>query len=414
MSGELEAAGAMATAGLAASAIEGREAHGAAGGACLNCQAVLAGPYCAQCGQAAHAHRTLSHLFEEVLHGLVHFDTKAWRTLPMLAFRPGTLTRNYIFGKRARYISPLALFLFTIFFMFFVFAFASPNVLDINAQTTEQQLQEAREDLAAAERELAEVEARGPDQYTGDLDARLARQALRLARAEVVRREAALAREQAASESAVPAPAEPAPVAEIEPTAPPREENAPSTELPTIGFHGDDALAEEVATGEQRWQDAVSEAARNGEINVNLGSEEINQRVLHSLENPDLALYKVQNAAYKFSFLLVPISLPFIWLLFLWRRGHTLYDHAVFTLYSLAFASLLFVLVALTANVPWIEWLGGALMSVGMPVHMFFHLKGAYALGWWSAIWRTLFLLLSAVFSLIFFFLAILVLGLAG
>ena len=51
------------------------------------------------------------HVIGEFLHGLLHFDTKAWRTLPMVIFRPGTLTRNYVYGKRARYISPLTLFL---------------------------------------------------------------------------------------------------------------------------------------------------------------------------------------------------------------------------------------------------------------------------------------------------------------
>ena len=117
MSGEFEAAGALATAGLAAGAIEGREPGGVHGGACLNCGAAVAGPFCSQCGQSTHPHRSLLHVFEEFLHGILHFDTKAWRTLPMLAFRPGTLTRGYVYGKRARYISPLALFLFTVFFM---------------------------------------------------------------------------------------------------------------------------------------------------------------------------------------------------------------------------------------------------------------------------------------------------------
>ncbi len=58
----------------------------------------------------------------EFLNGLWHLDTKTWRTLPMVIFRPGTLTRNYVFGKRARYLSPLTMFLFAIFLMFFAFS----------------------------------------------------------------------------------------------------------------------------------------------------------------------------------------------------------------------------------------------------------------------------------------------------
>ena len=83
----------------------------------------MEGHYCHACGQAGHVHRTVGHIFEEFLHGLYHFDNKAWRTLPLLVFHPGRLTRDYVYGKRARYIAPLALFLLTVFLMFFVYGF---------------------------------------------------------------------------------------------------------------------------------------------------------------------------------------------------------------------------------------------------------------------------------------------------
>ena len=44
-----------------------------------------------------------------------------WRTLPMLAARHGSLTRRYVHGERARFVSPLALFLFSVFLIFAVF-----------------------------------------------------------------------------------------------------------------------------------------------------------------------------------------------------------------------------------------------------------------------------------------------------
>ncbi len=34
-------------------------------------------------------------------------------------------------------------------------------------------------------------------------------------------------------------------------------------------------------------------------------------------ENPALTWYKVKSASYKFAFLLVPLSLPFMWLMFI-------------------------------------------------------------------------------------------------
>lgn len=416
MSGEIEAAGALATAGLAAGAIEGREAHGPGEGACLNCGAMLGGAYCSQCGQSAHPHRSLFHLFEEVLHGLFHFDTKAWRTLPLLAFRPGTLTRSYIYGKRARYISPLALFLFTIFFMFFVFAFVDVNILNVNATPDDAraELIQAREELAQAERELTRAQTQSPDQYTGDLEVRLAQQAVALARAEVERRERFLAREEAqGAPIVVDTPVDAAGAAD-DVVADAATTRAAAPEGPFIGVRGNDAMEADLTDGEGAWQEALSQAARNGDISVGTPFPELNERILHSFENPDLALYKVQQAAYKFSFLLVPISLPFVWLLFFWKRGVTLYDHTVFVLYSLAFASLVFVVIAVANGVTWLEWLGQILFGLGMPLHMYFHLKGAYALGWFSAIWRTFFLATFAFIALSLFTLAIIMLGLGG
>src|SRR5579863_3982744 len=81
-------------------------------GACANCGSTLNGRYCHSCGQAAHLHRSLLHLLEELIHSVLHFDAKGWRTLPLLVVRPGVLTRRYIDGQRMRYVSPLALFLF--------------------------------------------------------------------------------------------------------------------------------------------------------------------------------------------------------------------------------------------------------------------------------------------------------------
>ena len=122
MSAEIEAAGALATASVVGANIEGREGGAPGDGDCANCGAKLTGPFCAQCGQHAYPRRKLVHVIAELAHGLFYLETKTWRTLPMVVFRPGTLTRDYVFGKRARYLSPLTMFLFAIFLMFFAFS----------------------------------------------------------------------------------------------------------------------------------------------------------------------------------------------------------------------------------------------------------------------------------------------------
>lgn len=412
MSGELEAAGALATAGLAAGAIEGREPHGGAhDGKCLNCGAEITGPFCAQCGQASHPHRSLTHVVEEFLHGVLHFDTKAWRTLPMVIFRPGTLTRNYVYGKRARYISPLALFLFTIFFMFFVFAFFPPGGSSVPVNVVErpnaESLAQAREELAEARANLAELRAQPAAE--GGLETGITNGVGAVLENEIARLEEEVARletEQARTQAIVLE----EPASDAAQTAPAATEEAAA---PAADAASSDAQGEGAA-GDVTWQERARDIARSEDFVVIDGWDSFNEKVRHKLENPDLALYKIQQAAYKFSFLLAPLSLPFIALLFLWKRGVTLYDHMVYALYALSFASILFVTIIMTAQHPWTSWLVGWLIMAALPVHTFFHLKGAYALGWFSALWRTFIMLNFAAIIAVLFLIIIVVLGLAN
>src|SRR4051812_433341 len=112
--GNFEAPGDAVTGGDVGRAVEPKACETAPDGHthetnCLNCGALLTGPYCHECGQHAQVHRTLSALFHDFLHGVLHFEGKIWRTLPLLAWRPGQLTRCYIEGQRARFVSPIAM-----------------------------------------------------------------------------------------------------------------------------------------------------------------------------------------------------------------------------------------------------------------------------------------------------------------
>jgi len=421
MTGELEAAGAVATAGAVAGVIEGREGGPPGEGNCSNCDALLTGPFCAQCGQHAYPRRKLIHVIGELMHGLFYLETKTWRTLPMLLVRPGTLTRNYVYGKRARYLSPLTMFLFAIFIMFFAFSTidAPMNIRDNEVTASAEDLAQAREELAQARTELENARANpDPDQPAG-LEVSLAENAVRLAQAEVERDEQQLARAQRrAQEEAARRQAENAngPLVTIEGAAEPEatpaaDQPAADTEAP-VG-----AQTTPPAEGEPRvetWQDGMREIGRSEDFVVFGGAnDELNQRVRRKFENPDLALYQIQDAASKFSFLLAPLSLPFIALLFLWKRGVTLYDHMAYALYALAFAAILFSTVVLLGKIPWVGWAASWLL-LALPVHMYFHLGGAYALGRWSALWRTFLMLIFAYFVAVAFLIFVVVLGLAG
>ncbi|HEX7707214.1 MAG TPA: DUF3667 domain-containing protein [Thermoanaerobaculia bacterium] len=93
----------------------------ASGRSCTNCGDERVDVYCASCGerQPDHHDLTVGHFAHEVFHELVHLDSKLFRTLKDLVFRPGKLTVEYFSGQKKRAIAPLRLFL-TLFALQFV------------------------------------------------------------------------------------------------------------------------------------------------------------------------------------------------------------------------------------------------------------------------------------------------------
>jgi hypothetical protein len=367
---DLEAAGALTMAGLVASEIEGdKTAHTASAAHCANCancQAPLGGAYCQACGQSAHIHRSLLHLAEEVVHGILHFDAKGWRTIPMLVAFPGRLTRRYIDGQRKNYVSPLALFLFMVFLTFFAASFGGGQ-----SQTRESEIASLSKKVASAKsqverNELALVEARKLAAGVADAQESLALSHKRLHKAEQ-RLLLLVSPEKVSSEAAL--------------------------EL------GDSGL--------NRY---LFSKAATSKPNPNAAFPEMEAAIRHAAANPELALYKLKNTTYKFSFLLIPISLPFVWLMFFWKRGVTMYDHAVFVLYSLCFMSLLFVVMIPLSKIG-LNWLIGLLVFLAPPLHMFAQLRGTYSLSKWGALWRTCMLLLVAIVVLSVFVVLVLMMS---
>lgn len=330
MSDIIDGVGVLAEGSLTARAVEPRRGEHAAGhsreSACLNCAAPLAGPFCHQCGQQAHLHRTVGAFLHDLLHGVLHFEGKTWRTLPLLAWKPGQLTRDYIDGHRARHVSPMALFLFSVFLMFAVFQAVgiSPPVEFNGGQQAAAGIAKAADQVRNARKDAAtELAGMAPDdpgrarleQDIRDLDQQIA---------------------------------------------------AVDEALPTFA------------------QDAGGSFT-----NIHTGSPFIDHLAEKWQKNPSLMIYKLQANSYKFSWLLIPLSLPFMALLFLWRRRFGLYDHAVFVTYSLAFMTLLFVVITLLAQLG----IAADALAIGAmlipPLHIYRQLRGAYGLRRLSALWRT-------------------------
>ncbi|HUD31382.1 MAG TPA: DUF3667 domain-containing protein [Novosphingobium sp.] len=308
--------------------------------ACLNCRTPLVGSHCHACGQAAHVHRTLGAFFHDLLHGVFHFEGKVWRTLPLLVWRPGRLTREYIDGRRASYVSPIALFLFVVFLMFAVFHATQGHEgaeHAANEQGLEQNIRRLETEIAGLRTKRGQALAKG--QATAPFDAQI------------------------------------------------------ETRQDTLDTLRDVESSLGSATVHTKADKVVSDVPQ------------IDHAIRKFNANPELATYKLQTYAYKYSWALIPISVPFLWLLFPFSRRFHLYDHTVFVTYSLCFMTLLLI----------VAMIGGALGAGGMlgwlflvpPIHMYRQLRGAYGLRRRSALVRTVLLLMFAATALLVFFLMI-------
>jgi uncharacterized membrane protein len=344
--GELEAIGDAVTGGVLARAVEPRAGEGDGHTNevnCLNCGSALAGPFCHECGQHAHVHRTLSAFLHDLLHGVLHFEGKIWRTLPLLAWKPGELTRRYIDGQRASFVSPIALFLFTVFLLFAVGGIAG-GFSHVNSRGVGSGL---KQEIAKGNRHIADLQkqrdaAAAAGQPTNALDQQI--------------------------KSA-------------------REENSLLAEMSKRGMVQGATLR--VSNDLPQW---------------------LREPIQKAGSNPQLLFYKMKMGAYKFSWALIPLSVPFLWLLFPFSRRFRLYDHIVFVTYSLSFMTLL-AIAGLLIGFAGLPQVAGFLFLLP-PIHMYRQLKVAYGLSTAGALVRTLLLIAFATIALGLFALLLVGLGL--
>jgi hypothetical protein len=339
MVGNFEAVGDAVTGGVLGRAVEPKAGETADGhtheGNCLNCGTALEGPFCHRCGQHAHVHRTLSAFFHDFAHGVLHFEGKIWRTLPLLAWKPGQLTRRYIEGQRASFVSPIALFLFCVFLMF--------SVIGLTSHTSTAKV------AADAAKELKEDEAK-------------------LAQLKQMR----------------------------------------------AGASGPAAAKLDEKISDLNGEITALQAVRSGKIDP--GTFKIQSEWLGGLDeslgkaakNPELLFYKLKTNAYKFSWALIPISVPFVWLLFPFTRRFRLYDHTVFVTYSLCFMMLLLVAGSLIGLV---SQSVASLAWFVPPIHMYRQLRGTYGVSGWGAVWRTFALTIFAFIAISLFASLLVMLG---
>lgn len=329
-------------------------------GACINCGSPLTGAHCHGCGQPAHVHRSIAAIGHDLLHGVLHLDGKLAATLPLLAVKPGQLTRRYIHGERRRFVSPMGMFLFSVTILFLAMQVLGVHIGEVGEQAS------IGPALARAEQALAKTIAEPlPDSaYT---------------------RGTAVGTEVGERD----------PTPEVTAATRKSQDEVRARATRTIGS---------VRQARALWrQDGDIESIQGGPNNP-----AVFETMLKKFKtDPGLVLYKMKANSYKFSWALIPLSVPFVWLLFFWRRDLGLYDHAVFVTYSIAFVTLLTTLLMILTRLGVSPALTTLAFTLIPPVHIFVQLRGAYALQKRWAFLRTL-LLLGFITLIIGLFAAIL------
>jgi hypothetical protein len=89
------------------------------------------GRYCQACGQEnTEPKETFWHMFTHFFYDITHFDGSFFVTLKDLLFKPGFLSREYMIGRRKKYLHPVRMYVFTsavFFLVFFSLFYVSEN-----------------------------------------------------------------------------------------------------------------------------------------------------------------------------------------------------------------------------------------------------------------------------------------------
>ncbi|MDI9865721.1 DUF3667 domain-containing protein [Flectobacillus sp. DC10W] len=89
---------------------------------CHNCHHILKPEdnFCANCGQENHDLKVgVGQLLYDVFEGITNFDTKFYNTAKSIFSQPGKITKDFLEGRRARYVPPIRLY-FIVSFVFFI------------------------------------------------------------------------------------------------------------------------------------------------------------------------------------------------------------------------------------------------------------------------------------------------------
>lgn len=104
---------------------------------CQNCGKFVHNNFCSHCGQEnTEVRHSFIYLIKHFVSDLLHYDSSIWSTTKLLLFSPATLSKEYIGGRRKKYVDPIKLYIFISFIAFFI-----PSILPEKSNNHENRTQ---------------------------------------------------------------------------------------------------------------------------------------------------------------------------------------------------------------------------------------------------------------------------------
>lgn len=316
---------------------------------CMNCGTELKGPFCYYCGQPdKNLMRFFPALLRELLEDFMDFDSRFVRTIKPLLFKPGKLTRDYLDGRRFRYVPPLRLYIFSSIAMFFLFAVLAPGTIELgveqdgdNPDVVVRMNESDKEDLREALRGLDKVQPGLAEQIGNEI-------------------------EQAASGEETPAGEEPDEIS-FNLNGEPWDPETNPVDIPFMPDWVNDRLNKEIEGSPQKGQ-AIE-------------------------ENPNLMLEQVLDVLPGTMFVLLPLVALLLKFWYLFAKKYYV-EHLIFALHNHAFIFVTaIILILLSVFTEWREPAGEGPVTTAMywvktiiitwiPIYMLLSLKRVYQQGW--------------------------------
>ncbi|MDI1305010.1 MAG: DUF3667 domain-containing protein [bacterium] len=123
---------------------------------CLNCRYVVENRFCPNCGQEnTDTRKTFHHLFIHFFEDLTHYENAFWKTIKNLLFKPATLTKEYLSGKRLSYLAPVRLYIFISFVTFFLITLFPPASSDFINDDSKNKIEKTEQPQETKIKEIA-------------------------------------------------------------------------------------------------------------------------------------------------------------------------------------------------------------------------------------------------------------------